>query len=248
MTTVQDHYNYIVSQGIDPRSIIGIFCYGSQNYGVDDENSDLDTKCLIIPSTDDLIRGGSYYVKEYHLPTGEHCEVMDIRHYVASAKKQNINFLEIMYTDIKWVNPYYDSLWNWFFVRNREEISRYDMNYGIHSIAGQAIGTLTRNEFTSKKLATVFRLNYFIVDYINGNSYKDCIFNTNPDIRNFIKRVKNEDVPKSNSKDALLIFFDSIMGRKFPVDKVNQGKIDKYLNTCVKKMIFKYNGLEEIKW
>ena len=78
--------------------LLGVFLYGSQNYGTSTENSDVDTKAILIPSFGDLILREPVS-KEIHLANNEHCEVKDIRELVKMFKKQNINFLEILYTD-----------------------------------------------------------------------------------------------------------------------------------------------------
>ena len=44
-------------------NIIAIFLQGSQNYGLDDENSDIDTKAFCIPSLTSLIEGKKWFLK-----------------------------------------------------------------------------------------------------------------------------------------------------------------------------------------
>ena len=34
--------------------ILGIFIQGSQNYGLDYEGSDIDTKCIVLPTLEDI--------------------------------------------------------------------------------------------------------------------------------------------------------------------------------------------------
>ena len=36
-------------------------------------------------------------------------------------EKQNINFIEILFTEYKWVNPKFQKLWEDYFINNREE-------------------------------------------------------------------------------------------------------------------------------
>lgn len=72
-------------------NIIAIFLQGSQNYGLDDENSDIDTKAFCIPSLTSLIEGKKMFSKIYVLPDNSHIEVKRypiITRIVAKAKSK----------------------------------------------------------------------------------------------------------------------------------------------------------------
>ena len=57
---INKHYNYIKSLGYE---IVAIFAQGSMNYNLyiqdDDYKSDVDTKCIVLPTLDDLIKGNN---------------------------------------------------------------------------------------------------------------------------------------------------------------------------------------------
>ena len=50
---VQYHYDYICKH-YNKDQILGIFLYGSQNYGTDLPTSDIDTKAIYIPNLSEL--------------------------------------------------------------------------------------------------------------------------------------------------------------------------------------------------
>ena len=53
MTRVREHYE--VAKTLIPEDrIVGVFLYGSQNYNMDGPNSDVDTKCLVVPSFEEI--------------------------------------------------------------------------------------------------------------------------------------------------------------------------------------------------
>ena len=54
MDKIQEHYQEALKLYPADR-IIGIFCQGSQNYGLDYEGSDIDTKCFLVPTLEDII-------------------------------------------------------------------------------------------------------------------------------------------------------------------------------------------------
>lgn len=171
---LKEHKAAVLAAGFKEENIVGIFVYGSQNYGVATETSDWDTKAIIVPSYEELVLRPPVS-REIHLKNEEHCEVKDIREIVNMFKKQNINFLEILYTEYKWLNPEYKDQWEYCFEKNREIITHYDTNKTVKSICGQAIHTLKQNPTDGKKVANGYRLLRFLQDYLAGINYKDCI-------------------------------------------------------------------------
>ena len=77
--------------------------YGSQNYGIDTEASDLDFKAIILPSLRMLVDNSKELSKVYEF-TWWQVEVKDIRNYVDSCVKVNVNFLEILSTSYYWAS------------------------------------------------------------------------------------------------------------------------------------------------
>lgn len=157
------------------EQIFGVFLYGSQNYGLDTEDSDVDTKAIYIPTLEELAFAKPVS-KEIRLENGEHCEVKDIREIVNNFKKQNINFVELLFTPHFLINNIdYVSIWSEYFIKNREDIARYNVNAGVKSMAHQALHTLKQNPHDGKKIANVFRLVRFIEKYLRGENYKSCM-------------------------------------------------------------------------
>jgi hypothetical protein len=159
-------------------NVLGVFLYGSQNYDCDIEGSDVDTKCILLP---DLYHLALHPYKTTHLSVpreegeDEVCECMTIQHMVANWKKQNPNFLEIMFTPYCYVNAMYRAAWDSFIVDWREEIARYDVRAGVLSIAHQAIHTIKQNPMDGKKLGNGIRLWDLLSKYSAGKSYMECL-------------------------------------------------------------------------
>lgn len=171
---LQEHWDYAVRQGVDPDRIVGVFLYGSQNYGFANPDSDVDSKLIIVPSFEDMCLKSDWLSKELHLED-EHIEVKDIRELRNMFLKQNINFIEILYTDYFILNPKYAELWKTYFVDNREAISHCDRNKALKSISGQLIHTLKQGPTDNKKLHNAHRLYYFLENYLNNKVYLECI-------------------------------------------------------------------------
>lgn len=102
--------------------IVGLFLQGSQNYGLDDEESDIDTKLLVIPTLEEVIFNKQPISTTHILENDEHMDAKDIRLYFQCFRKGNPNFLEIMFTDFYMLNPEYADLWE-DVVEMREDIA-----------------------------------------------------------------------------------------------------------------------------
>ena len=130
---VYEHYQYV-----DNYNYTRFFTalQGSQNYGLADDESDIDTKTLIIPNYKELVFNAkpvsSTIIVE---PTAEHADVKDIRLMFDTFRKQNINFLEILFTPYVVVTGgykiYYHSLWN-----KREDIAHLNPYRNLSSMVG----------------------------------------------------------------------------------------------------------------
>ena len=97
---------------------------GSQNYGLSDEGSDIDSKLLVLPCFEDVVLNRQAVSRTHVMGNGEHCDVKDIREYFKTFRKQNVNFVEILFTEWHLFNHDYADLWMEL-LRRREEIARY---------------------------------------------------------------------------------------------------------------------------
>jgi hypothetical protein len=205
MTRVQEHYDAAVK--LYGERVLGVFLQGSWNYGEDfcDENSDVDTKCIVLPTFEDfclgkkpvstthILKSGEYLGKKpvsitHVLESGEHLDAKDLRLYIDCFKKQNINFVEILFTEFKIVNPLYESQWNRL-VDAREQIGRYDIKRALNCMAGMCfekdkalthpyptlIDKIEKYGYDGKQLSHCWRIYYFMKMYLMGASYENCL-------------------------------------------------------------------------
>lgn len=49
---LKSDYQYLFTLGYRP---VGVFIYGAQNYQMDTEKSDIDTKAIVLPRFDDIV-------------------------------------------------------------------------------------------------------------------------------------------------------------------------------------------------
>ena len=179
MTNIQErlqkHYDKAITH-YGESAVLGVFLYGSWNYGTNLPDSDVDTKCILIPNLYSLAIK-PYEVK--HLAVDDEvCECMSIMHMVANWKKQNINFVEILFTDYYIINPLYADIWyETLTLGNREAIARYDTKAAVLSMAYQALHTMKQDPSDPKKIMNAARILNSLGKLVNDEemSYKEVI-------------------------------------------------------------------------
>lgn len=165
---------------------------GSQNYGLDiyteEYKSDIDTKMLVIPSLEDIVYNKKPISTTYILPNNEHTDIKDIRLYFDNFKKQNINFVEILFSNYYIINPKYQDLWDEL-IKNRENIAHYNYNQTLRCIAGMSMEKkkalchpyptikekIDKYGYDGKQLHHIIRMNDFIYAYTHNKLYKECL-------------------------------------------------------------------------
>lgn len=92
-------WKYLESIWYDPYYLA---VYWSQNYNLDIQDSeyqsDIDFKCIIIPTLDDLVKNSKPISTVIEFEWWQ-IDIKDIRSYVESVIKCNVNFLEILDTE-----------------------------------------------------------------------------------------------------------------------------------------------------
>lgn len=161
---------------------------GSQNYHMDDKQSDIDTKLLLLPSVDELIFNKKPISHTLIMEGEEHVDCKDIRLYFNTFRKQNINFVEILFSDYVIVNPKYAYYWN-ILIENNEKLAHMNPLAAIKCMCGmchEKLKDLTREfpakkelidkyGYDSKQLCHILRIQDFLERYIAGEKYEDCL-------------------------------------------------------------------------
>lgn len=186
---------------VPSKHIVGIFYQGSGNYGLDYEGSDVDTKCIVTPTFKDIALARKPMSTTHVRENDEHTDMKDIRLYVQTFRKQNLNFLEILYT------PYQIFPNEQFFVQwkrlmdAREEITHYDPVRSVKSMMGIAsekffamehhyparMSWIEKYGYDPKQLSHLLRVSEYLKRYIAGEDYGSCLITKQPE---YLKEVK----------------------------------------------------------
>lgn len=231
-----EHKQAVLAAGFKEENLLGIFLYGSQNYGTETEDSDVDTKAIIIPTFEELVFNRPVS-KELTLPNNEHCEVKDIREIVNNFRKQNINFIEILYTDYFWLNPKFEDIWYNFFIDIKENISHYDIQKCVQSISHQALHTIKQDRNNPKKISNARRLQLFLDLYSCGFQYIDCLVPVGHDKLVIMELKKGIYKYSDETIDNMIKHFEDFTKTELKISEKVQNEIDKHMNDGIITLI-----------
>lgn len=196
---LREHYT-AATDYIEGREVFGIFVFGSQNYGLDDKNSDLDSKLLVIPTVKDIASLRPPLSTTIEKTNGEHIDIRDVRLFIDNFKNQSHNSLEALFTPFFSLKEEYTLQWNCLLDR-REDIARINPYKAVKAMQGMAhrnMKLLTSElehdrdifkakGYNPKMLHHILKSEYFLKHYTRGDAYIDCI------------------VPEGNDKDFILL-------------------------------------------
>lgn len=199
MEKVRAHYIESCCYFFEPQ-IVGIFLQGSQNYGLDTPSSDVDTKLIVVPTFREIAMNKKPVSHTHILPNEEHIDFKDVRLYMQTFRKQNLNFLEILFTPYFIVNPIYKKQWNRL-IETREDIAHMNPYRSVKSMVGVAlekyhameheypskVEIIRKYGYDGKQLHHLVRVEEYLERYINGEPYVNCLISRQPE---FLKDIK----------------------------------------------------------
>lgn len=207
MARIHQHLDAVRATG---REWVGIFLQGSQNYELDYAGSDIDTKAILLPNFSDFVLCSKPISTTHIMENNEHVDFKDIRLMFECIKKQNVNFVEILFTRYRILNPKYADLFQPV-LDAREEIARYNNYAGMNCLMGMALekqkamehpypGTMDKIEafgYDPKQLHHALRMREFMTRYMAGEPYAECLVSKDHD---FLMEVKWGDYPLEQAR------------------------------------------------
>lgn len=257
---LQEHYKEALTLFPEDR-IVGIFLQGSQNYELDIEGSDVDTKLIVVPTLEDIIFNKPPVSTTYVRANNEHIDLKDIRLMFQTFRKQNLNFVEILFTKFKIINPIYEEFWNQLIEQN-EMIARYDEYKAVKTMKGIAmekyhamehkypskLAIIEKYGYDCKQLHHLIRVEEYLERYIAGEKYADCLISKMPE---YLKAIKQNYYNLENARLQAKASIEYII---FVVDKycdehsqTQNPKVDELLDSAQEQIMKKaiINSLEK---
>lgn len=211
---IKHDYDYVESKGY---KVFGVFLQGSQNYELDYAGSDIDTKCIVLPSFEDIVLKKPPVSTTLILEDNSHIDLKDVRLMWDCFRKQNINFLEILFTNY-WEIRNIDYLLQWQdMMYMAENIAHYNNYAAVNCIAGMVFekrkalchpypsikDKVEKYGYDNKQLHHIIRCEEFLRRYIDDVPYEDCLIPTNKEhlINVKSKYIYNVDEAKQLAKE-----------------------------------------------
>lgn len=242
LNALSQHYAEALKK-YNTEQVAAVCLQDSQNYKLDCENSDVDTKCLLLPNFKEICLNGKPVSTTIILDNNEHLDVKDIRLYLQTFRKQNINFVEILFTPYYLVNPLYKVYWEEL-IKHNEEIARLNPYRAVKSMKGVAcekyhamehrypskIDIIDKYGYDGKQVSHLLRIQVFIKRYAAGEDYAKCLVPL-PAHRDRIMSYKKQEIPLEIARkeakvviDDVISFSDAFCAKN--EDKENQETID----------------------
>lgn len=232
------------------REMVFLGLQGSQNYNLDNEFSDVDTKLLTLPSFDTLALNKQPLSTTHVLGNNEHMDLKDIRLFVPTLRKQNVNFVEMLFTEYYYVNSLYKEEWMKL-VAAREQIARFSPNRTIMAMRGltynkykvfnnkKSEGFKEELGYDPKQVYQMGRIVEFVHRYIEGkDTYIELLKSQQRDLLLELKSGRlnyNEAVEYMNMQYAYVNkIADEYLMTERPKDKYVDELLDEVLANMMK--------------
>lgn len=248
-------------------TIVGIFLYGSQNYNLNYEGSDIDLKAIVIPSINDIVFNNKPISTTIDIPDGL-CDIKDIRLMVQSWRKQNVNFMELLFTEYSYVNPLFYEFFRPLLAA-REMIVRYNEKRAVDCLRGFVYekyyrlfkdtpsqhDEVTKYGYVAKQLVHMERLASLLEHYMKREPYMECLM-VSPeerqkwiDLKTYSPNPLSVDEVKERSQKVIEIVEDNILNAEkyygFIPSPQNE-EVDKILNAFIEKCL-KFSFKKELE-
>lgn len=262
---VQKHYDFLKSLGLN---VVAIFAQGSMNYGLyiqeGNYKSDVDTKAIILPTLDDLVKGNKMISKKYDFE-GEQIDVKDIRVMVDMWEKSNPSYLEILFTKYRVINPSYENFINQILNINNDIVK---MNFPqlAKCIRGMSkekvvalkkpfpslIDKIERFGYDPKQLHHILRLNKLIKDiFINNIPFGDALEIKEDSTRNWLINIKKGTLSlKEAEKESFDYDKDTEKIKEKVLKEYENFKFDSKTDKELKNIVYdcvKFNIIKQVK-
>ena len=195
LTAVKRHHDAVAAKGF---LVVMTSLVGSQNYDLDDNNSDIDTFSLVYPTLDDLAMAQPPLATCFEAEDGGHCEVKDIRLALNLLKKTSPNSVEYFASKYKVYNPVFESILKEYLDNNSTLWAMIHCNYEhmLYAMAGMAHQLTKRNMPAGKRFSHALRLDdmyYHFMNSPNAAAVLDMRAGGNRDLAMIAKRDTNQE-------------------------------------------------------
>lgn len=199
-----------------PPLVVATMLYGSQNYGLDTPESDVDTKTIVVPRLKGLVLDRRIST-ELRLEDQSLDIIKDVRDMFDNYLKGNINFLETLYTQYYHVNiDFVDELFELRehrdLIANSKPQSTLAMVKGMAHVKGKLMEEFhpssaekfAKYGYNPKELHYLVRLYYFAKCYLDtcdfGVALKYCSAESHRSVNQMVTSFKVDPLPLEDAR------------------------------------------------
>lgn len=184
--------------------IVMLTLTGSQNYGLDTPESDMDTKLTVLPHKEDIITNKPAISTTHIRANNEHIDFKDVRLMLPTLLKQNVNYLEQLFATKYLINGAYEKEIE-ALKDIREDIARFCPTKCIMTMYGIAMSKKNRIfrelpekeeniynfGYNPKEAMQLFRIEEFMQKYVSDKPFEECLHS---DQRKYLLDIKSGTV------------------------------------------------------
>lgn len=165
MQAIKAHHEFIKARGYE---VVMTVCIGSQNYLLDNDNSDIDTFTFILPSERDLYLGHDPISGEVEVADGK-CMYKDNRLALNLLKKTSPNSLECFVSKYRYYEPKYANILTKYLNNENtlNKMSHCNYEHMLYAMAGMAHQLTKRNMSAGKRYSHALRLYSMKDNFLN---------------------------------------------------------------------------------
>ena len=253
-TLLSEHVN--VANETKDKNLVGVFLYGSQNYGLDTENSDVDTKAFYVPTLSQLCKL-NHSGSDLRTVGDGTLLFRDVREHFALMHKQAFNDLEWLFTDYYYVNDNYVDLVDELKAR-REEVTRMNPVKCANAMRGMA--NKSYKEYLvcgkDKRLAYALKFARAYHNYVvKDTSFAECLRPSDEEMFMEARRLKDMEHPEEaflavkGTFGTLMYEADAALEMKhYSANKETEKFLEKVLCEFVRRGLFCFNLVDEIDY
>lgn len=250
MKNLEELYEYAKNKlKINDDRILGIFLIGSQIYGLDDDDSDIDAALILLPTLDMLIKNGNFhaYSEEIIIPeTGQHIKSMSIFKFREQLLNGGINSIEILYTPLYYSKNYNDFLQKIF--AEKVKMSTVDLIHVAFRYIYRAKKNIeeykTKHPDETKLLYCAVRDAKIAEDLHQGKSLQEAL-TFQDSFKKYLLKIKHKSIvwmPDPNHILQIIKDIDQGLLKdkdKFCYNKDNSMYVEMTINNFIKQFLIK---------
>jgi predicted nucleotidyltransferase len=183
MNVLKGDYNSLIDK---EYQLYGIFLFGSQNYGLSTENSDIDVKVIYFPREEEKrvamllnVMTATKSTYDRNNPSGQ-VTALTPETFIENLGTSYHTWIELLYTNYYFINSKYEENWRTI-LSLRDRIARHNtykfldaqLDCLVNQIDTAFIGT--EDVLCNKRLSTFYRIFYLTQKYCLNLPYQLCL-------------------------------------------------------------------------